>query len=50
MRAVTVELKGEDGELDGTKFDLVVVRIPLILSSLVLSPPPPIPFPLYGLS
>ena len=46
MKAVTVELKGEAGELDGTKFDLVVVRISPLLSSLFLSPPPPRPLPL----
>ena len=46
MKAVTVELKGEEGELDGTKFDLVVVRISPILSSIVLFPPPTTSLPL----
>ena len=27
MRAVAVQLKGEDGELENQKFDVVVVRI-----------------------
>lgn len=27
MRAVCVELKGEDGELDGARFDVIVVGI-----------------------
>ena len=48
MQAVCVELKGEPSELNGLKFDLVVVRRPSIPSStppspfahLALPPPP----------
>ena len=30
MKAVSVELKGEPGELEGTKFDVVVVRLHIL--------------------
>lgn len=30
MQAIRVELKGEDSELDGAKFDLIVVRVHLL--------------------
>ena len=31
MKAVCVELKGEPGELDGAKFDVVIVRAVLLV-------------------
>ena len=38
MKAVCVELKGESGELDGAKFDVVVVRTFLLYISSSLRP------------
>ena len=32
MRAVSADLKGEEGELDGKKFDVIVVSVPVALS------------------
>ena len=56
MKAVAVELKGQPGELEGTKFDVVVVRLPItpslpisepFLRSSISSPRSPFPIPQF---